>query len=226
MDSRASSISADVRFQAENMFALMAEPPRELLPVELIRNERYYLFSALCRPRIWWDASASKLTLSGRRWTRCASYCVQGVERRRPGTSTVALHPQRWKRVCLRSGWFLTTNPRWNPRRPLWQSSRLPPAQLRTDRSAGSPRPRRGRPVHRRRAISRRPDSLRLRRNANGRAHAVRSAPRRSRRDAFYLASRDGEPVGAARALLLRFGVNLSGGAVAPKARSQGVYRP
>jgi GNAT superfamily N-acetyltransferase len=41
----------------------------------------------------------------------------------------------------------------------------------------------------------------------------------------FYLARRDGEPVGAARASFLPYGVNLSGGSVAPAARHQGVYK-
>ncbi len=41
----------------------------------------------------------------------------------------------------------------------------------------------------------------------------------------FYLARQEGEPVGAARASFLPFGVNLSGGAVTPAARNRGVYK-
>ena len=226
MDSRASAIPADVRFQAENMFALMPEPPRELLPVELICNERYYLFvspmpSANMVGRIRVEADALRSTVD----EVCELLRARG---RKAG----GLDYRQWRYTCrvgresagVRNGSLRRTPAgihvgRYGNRHASLRLS------FRRHRSAGGARPRRGRPVHRRRAISRWPDSRRLRWNANSRPHVVRSAPRRSRGDASHLASRDGEPVGAARALFLRFGVNLSGGAVAPTARSQGVYR-
>ena len=226
MDSRANAIPADVRFQAENMFALMPEPPRELLPVELICNERYYLFlspmpSANMVGRIRVEADALRSTVDEvcellrsrgrnaggldhrqRRYTRRVGRESAGARngslRRTPAGIHVGRYGNRHASIRLNSEGIEAREVRDHEEVDQFIDVEQSAVGLTRADSDGM------------RTAAHMLFDLRL-----GGAEVMR----------LYLASRDGEPVGTARALFLRFGVNLSGGAVAPAARSQGVYR-
>jgi hypothetical protein len=226
VDSRASAIPADVRFQAENMFALMPEPPRELLPVELICNERYYLFlspmpsaNMVGRIRVEEDALRSTVDevcelLRLRSRTQAAWNIDSGAT------------PAALEESLLAFGMVPYDEP------PLEPTSAA--MALVTPPSGSTSEGIEAREVRDHEEVD---QFIDVEQSAVGLTRADSDGMRTAAHVLFdlrlggaevmrlYLARRDGEPVGAARALFLRFGVNLSGGAVAPAARSQGVYR-
>ena len=208
------------------MFALMPEPPRELLPVELICNERYYLFvspmpSANMVGRIRVEADALRSTvdevceLLRSRGRKQAAWSIDS------GATPAALEES-----LLALGMVPYDEP------PLESTSAAMAIVTRPSGSASDGIE--AREVRNHEEVDQfidveqsavgltRADSDGMRTAAHM-TFALRLGGADVMR--FYLARRDGEPVGAARASFLRYGVNLSGGAVTPTARSQGVYR-
>jgi len=225
--SAANEIPANVRFQAENMFAVMPEPPPEL-PVELIRNERYCLFltpmpSTNFVQRIRVEAEALQSTVEevcellrsrGRNqaaWTIDSGATPAGLEERLLALEMVPYDepPLEYTAAAM----AIVTRPSGSA--PAGIEARevrdheeidqlVDVEQATIDGLTRSD-------LDGMRASAHAMLDLRLTGNTN----VVR----------FYLARRDGEPVGAARASFLPYGVNLSGGSVAPAARHQGVYK-
>ena len=221
-----SVIPRDVRFQAENMFAVMPEPPQEL-PAELIRNDRYCLFvsqmpSMNVVERIRVDAGALQSTVEevcellrarGRTqaaWTIDSGAAPDGLEARLMALGMVPYDEPPLEYTA--SAMAIVTRPSGSA--PDGIVAREVRDHDEVDQLIDVEQA----------AVGLTPSDLDgLRASAHvmfdlrlaGHASAMR----------FYLARRDGEPVGAARAGFLKFGVNLSGGAVIPTARNQGVYK-
>ena len=222
-----SVIPTDVRFQAENMFAVMPEPPQEL-PAELIRNERYCLFvsqmpSMNVVERIRVDAGALQSTVEevcellrarGRTqaaWTIDSGAAPDGLEARLMALGMVPYDepPLEYTAAAM----AIVTRPSGSA--PAGIEARevrdheeidqlVDVEQATIDGLTRSD-------LDGMRASAHMMFDLRL----TGDTSAMR----------FYLARRDGEPVGAARASFLPYGVNLSGGAVHPDGPNQGVYK-
>ena len=208
------------------MFALMPEPPCELLPVELICNERYYLFlspmpsaNMVGRIRVEEDALRSTVDevcelLRLRSRTQAAWNIDSGAT------------PAALEESLLALGMVPYDEP------PLEPTSAA--MALVTPPSGSTSEGIEAREVRDHEEVD---QFIDVEQSAVGLTRADSDGMRTAAHVLFdlrlcgaevmrlYLARRDGEPVGAARALFLRFGVNLSGGAVAPAARSQGVYR-
>jgi GNAT superfamily N-acetyltransferase len=223
--SGAGAIPADVRFQAENMFAVMPEPPREL-PVELIRNERYCLFvspmpsmNIVQRIRVESDALMSTVDevcelLRSRGRTQAAWTIDSGATPAGLEESLLAFGMVPYDEPPLESSaaaMAIVTPPSGSA------SDGIEAREVRDHEEVDQFIDVEQSAVGLTRADS---DGMRA---AAHTMFDLRLGGRETMR--FYLASRDGEPVGAARASFLQFGVNLSGGAVTPAARSQGVYR-
>ena len=224
-DSGASAIPAEVRFQAENMFAVMPEPPREL-PVELIRNERYCLFvspmpSTNIVQRIRVEADALRSTVDEVRELLRSRSRAQAAWTIDSGATPAGLEAS-----LLAVGMVPYDEP------PLESSGAAmaivtPPSG---SASAGIEAREVGDHDEVDQFIDVEQSAIGLTRaDSDGMRAAVHTMfdlrHRGQSTMRFYLARRDGEPVGAARASFLQFGVNLSGGAVTPAARNQGVYK-
>ena len=221
-----SVIPTDVRFQAENMFAVMPEPPQEL-PAELIRNERYCLFvsqmpSMNVVERIRVDAGALQSTVEevcellrarGRTqaaWTIDSGAAPDGLEARLMALGMVPYDEPPLEYTA--SAMAIVARPSGSApdgivAREVRDHDEVDQLIDVEQVAVGLTRS----DLDGLRASAHLMFDLRL----AGHASAMR----------FYLARRDGEPVGAARAGFLKFGVNLSGGAVIPTARNQGVYK-
>lgn len=218
-------IPASVCFQAENMVALMPEPPSEL-PVELIRNERYCLLLTPVPTLNFVDS------------IRVGDEDV---------TATVnEIRELLRARNRFRAAWSIARDVRPSD---LEEQLRVvgmvdydePPlepsfaAMAIVERPSGViPDGIEAREVRDHAELDTFVDVEHAAVEVSGRdSDAMRAAAhtilglRQSGRHVmrFYIALRDGEPVGAARAMFLPHGINLSGGAVAPAARGQGVYR-
>ena len=219
-------IPADVQFQAENMFAVAPEPPREL-PVERILNERYCLFlspmpSTSFVERIRVDADALVSTVEevcellrsrGRTqaaWTIDSGATPVGLEERLLALGMVPYDepPLEYSAAAM----AIVTRPYGTP--PEGIEAQEVRTHQEVDQLIDVEQA----------AVGLSPSDL-----AGMRASAHTMFDLRLARHAsawrFYLARQEGEPVGAARASFLPFGVNLSGGAVTPTARNRGVYK-